>query len=946
MNRTEKRLLTRTIELGLLLTLLVILADGIGLLAPLESYLYDLRARHCQFFTPSPSKKIVHLDINDESLKEIGWFPWPRTKLAMMLDEVRLAGAKIIGFDIIFPEPQPPRFEMQPDGTPKLIHDDQNFADAVRRAGNVLIPLSVPPKTNDEPPITEAMASILRDDVEQTAAQVTAKLRGTKFDDGPPLEAEVREQFLKSRERAMFDRVWPLVLAGESDPEKLKQTLIPKAFATGVRTDVDWLVDSTLPRVLSVRRLSEFSLPMTADMPQLLRSDTELATIAPFCEAAAYSGFVDFAPGSDGVVRMVPLFVNHRGRLLPHMSLVMACAMLDVKPSELTIAPDTVTIPIHGAGAQPLRIPVRSIKSQVFGDVGLFMNIPWFGKRTWETMYDAPRYADSAQHIPLQSVWRICAMEQSIHGNDRAATQVLAYFVDKQQGDKAAVQAWVKQAPTMTTDALEKMIRDMLADDTLKQYYDAYKGMSPQDRGQDGETYISSYDAMGKILASNARLRGLHASLRDELHKQLEGCAVFIGWAAIGNTDFYPTSLHPRIPGVAIQSVVVNGILTRELWTSSSWWVAAFWTLVLGVLTTLIVAFLPTYPALFSTILLACGYLALNGIVFFDWGNRIVGAAAPITAATIIWFGVTAARYLIEQRERSRITKRFSSYVDPVLVNFVVENPERARFDGQVKEMTVCFTDLAGFTTISEKLRERTVPMLNEYMSLMLPIIRSNKGYWNKFLGDGIMFFYNAPADNEHHARDAVFTVLQMQGAMEEFNKRLFSRGLPHVAMRAGISTGMMVVGDAGSTDPAHGASDYTVLGDEVNLGARLESANKALGSRVLMSGRTAQLIGTEFLIRPVGKLQVVGKTEGVETFEAVCMYDEATEKQKTLVQLSADVVAHFKAATFDACIQAARVLEETCGSSKFTQLYMRLSRHYLQAPPNGFDGQIVLEEK
>jgi adenylate cyclase len=185
-----------------------------------------------------------------------------------------------------------------------------------------------------------------------------------------------------------------------------------------------------------------------------------------------------------------------------------------------------------------------------------------------------------------------------------------------------------------------------------------------------------------------------------------------------------------------------------------------------------------------------------------------------------------------------------------------------------------------------------------------------------------------------------------MQGAMEEFNKRLFSRGLPHVAMRAGISTGMMVVGDAGSTDPAHGASDYTVLGDEVNLGARLESANKALGSRVLMSGRTAQLIGTEFLIRPVGKLQVVGKTEGVETFEAVCMYDEATEKQKTLVQLSADVVAHFKAATFDACIQAARVLEETCGSSKFTQLYMRLSRHYLQAPPNGFDGQIVLEEK
>src|SRR5262245_32197083 len=181
MNRTEKRLLKRTIELGLLLTLLVILADSIGLLEPLEYYLYDLRARHCQFFTPLPSKKIVHLDINDESLKEIGWFPWPRTKLAMMLDEVHLAGAKIVGFDIIFPEAQPPRFEMQQDGTPKLIQDDQNFADAVRRAGNVLIPLSVPPKTKDELPIVDAIAAVLRDDLEQSAPEVTAKLRGTRF---------------------------------------------------------------------------------------------------------------------------------------------------------------------------------------------------------------------------------------------------------------------------------------------------------------------------------------------------------------------------------------------------------------------------------------------------------------------------------------------------------------------------------------------------------------------------------------------------------------------------------------------------------------------------------------------------------------------------------------------------------------------------------------------
>jgi adenylate cyclase len=369
-------------------------------------------------------------------------------------------------------------------------------------------------------------------------------------------------------------------------------------------------------------------------------------------------------------------------------------------------------------------------------------------------------------------------------------------------------------------------------------------------------------------------------------------------------------------------------------------------TFVLGALTTLAVAYLSIYGALACTALIVVGYGLLNGLVFFDYGNHIVAAAAPVTASVAVWFGLTIWRIIHEQRERGRITKRFSRMVDPALVNHFIENPD-ARFDGQMKEMSVVFTDLAGFTTISEKLRERTVPLLNEYMSLMLPIIRENRGYWNKFLGDGIMFFYNAPLDNAKHARDAVYTVLEMQKVMGPFNQRLLEAQLPKVTMRAGITTGMMVVGDAGSTDAKHFASDYTVLGDEVNLGARLESANKAVGSRVLISGRTAELVGSEFLLRPVGALQVVGKTEGVMTYEAICAVHEATDQQKNLVELSKQMVDLFKMASFDPCIQAARKLEEAFGSSKFTQLYLRLSRRYLMEPPGeGFSGQIVLEEK
>ncbi|HMB96135.1 MAG TPA: adenylate/guanylate cyclase domain-containing protein, partial [Tepidisphaeraceae bacterium] len=318
-----------------------------------------------------------------------------------------------------------------------------------------------------------------------------------------------------------------------------------------------------------------------------------------------------------------------------------------------------------------------------------------------------------------------------------------------------------------------------------------------------------------------------------------------------------------------------------------------------------------------------------------------------IIAATMIWFGVTVARFLYERRERSRITKRFSKYVDPMLVNFVVEHPESAHFEGELREMTIVFTDLAGFTTISEKLREKTVPLLNEYMSLMLPIIRANHGLWNKFLGDGIMFFFNAPADNPHHARDAVHTVLQMQQKTQAFNQTLRDQMLPQVAMRAGIATGTVVVGDAGSTDPDHFASDYTVLGDEVNLASRLESANKALGSRLLLSEATANMLGDEFLLRPMGNFRVVGRTVGVVTFEAICPRSEAGDKQTRLAEISTRIVENFRQALFDDCINAVRELETDFGSTKFTQLYLELCREYQVAPPeNGFNGLIILTEK
>jgi adenylate cyclase len=309
----------------------------------------------------------------------------------------------------------------------------------------------------------------------------------------------------------------------------------------------------------------------------------------------------------------------------------------------------------------------------------------------------------------------------------------------------------------------------------------------------------------------------------------------------------------------------------------------------------------------------------------------------------LVYSVCTVVRMLAEAAERAMITKRFQTYVDPTLVDYVLEHSELEFLKGERRELTVVFTDLAGFTTLSERLGEQIVPLLNDFLGVMVPIIRRHGGYVNKFLGDGIMFFFGAPRPNKNHAADAVATVLEMQEALVTFNDGLKQRGLPQLAMRVGLCTGEMVVGNAGSRD----ASDYTVLGDNVNLASRLEGANKATGSWILMSDRTAQLLDGQFIVRPIGKLVVVGKTEGVMTFEALSHKRTASAEQVNIADATRAFVDAYATGDFAKCLQALDEFDAKFGVGKLTKLYRQLARnHVLNGPGEGFNGSVTLTEK
>jgi class 3 adenylate cyclase len=250
---------------------------------------------------------------------------------------------------------------------------------------------------------------------------------------------------------------------------------------------------------------------------------------------------------------------------------------------------------------------------------------------------------------------------------------------------------------------------------------------------------------------------------------------------------------------------------------------------------------------------------------------------------------------------------------------------------------------LAGYTALSEQLGHRIVPVLNEYLGEMVPMISSNRGYVNKFIGDGIMCFFGAPVPDADHTVGAVEAVLGMQAAITGFNERLRQRELPTVFVRAGIATGLVIVGDAGTAD----RSDYTVLGPIVNLSARLESANKYTGTRNMLTQRSADLLRDRYLLRTVGRIQVVGTAAAEPVYEALARVADATEPQRLMASLSAQLLEHFTARRFIECLDVLDEIDRAFGPDKLTVLYRAMCVQHVASPPSdSFQGDIVLAQK
>ena len=419
---------------------------------------------------------------------------------------------------------------------------------------------------------------------------------------------------------------------------------------------------------------------------------------------------------------------------------------------------------------------------------------------------------------------------------------------------------------------------------------------------------------------------------------------MFVGTTAAGTYDLRVTPLSPFTPGVLIQMTALDNLLRSQAIAQAPPWAFVLTTLVLCIGTAW--AFVLVQRQALKFLLIAGLALAYYGLVIHAFTDHDVWMELvfPEGALALTYAVSATVEYLIEGRQRRVLRAVFDKYMAAEVVDEIMRNPESIKLGGEKKELTVFFSDVAGFTTISEKLDpEDLVFLLNEYLSSMTDIILRYRGNVNKYLGDGIMAIFGAPRGEPTHASLACFAALENQAALARLREGWTARGYPEMIARIGINSGPLVVGNMGS----QARMEYTVMGDSVNLASRLEGANKFYNTLILLGPRTYELAKPDIEAREVDILRVKGKLEPVVVYELLARKGALPAEKQHVVALYQDGLAAYKQREFTVAkerFEAARALDPSDGPTK---VYLHRVQEYLATPPPpDWDGVYVLQSK
>jgi adenylate cyclase len=462
---------------------------------------------------------------------------------------------------------------------------------------------------------------------------------------------------------------------------------------------------------------------------------------------------------------------------------------------------------------------------------------------------------------------------------------------------------------------------------------------------------LQALETVNRLKNANAEIERDIAAGIKRLRSELDGKYVFIGFAATATGDIVSTAIDPRTNGVMCHANVLNAFLQNRFITPASSFAEWPMCLLAGALVGWWTAVRSPRFALTATMLLIVGAIALIFHVMFRRFDTWYVATQFAIVPTACWAAVTLFRQLTAERDKRLFRAQLSQYTSPAIAARIAESPEAAEAfkKVQTRDMTCYFSDLAGFTSISEREDAEIVQhVLNVYLERMSATIWARRGLINKFMGDGVMALFNPSVDPlDDHSRVACEASLDTLEALDMLKREMAddpgASVFEQLSMRIGLAAGEVKNGDMGSELKA----DYTVIGDVVNLAARLEPANKVFGTNLLISGALRDRIGDDYDIRYLAELQVKGKDRTVPVYELIGRKGTMTDDERAYVERFEQGVALYRAQKWDECIvHFTRILArrpDDAGAARYIDACQELKAF---PPGDDWNGALELKEK
>ncbi|MBB5022581.1 CHASE2 domain-containing protein [Desulfurispira natronophila] len=457
-------------------------------------------------------------------------------------------------------------------------------------------------------------------------------------------------------------------------------------------------------------------------------------------------------------------------------------------------------------------------------------------------------------------------------------------------------------------------------------------------------------DARGGALVPWYGPRGhfTYISAADILHRRidpqaLEGALAIFGASAPGLMDLRSTPVASVYPGPEINASMLAGILHQSYKAEPPYSLAAA-LLILSTVGILVTLVFPRLNAVAIVVVSTALIAAHSGLNFWAWQQDwVLPFASGVLLLLVLSLWHLTMNFWRESRQKSWVTERFGQYVPPELVDEMVHTPESFGLEGEQRELSVLFSDVRGFTSFSEGIApDELTNVMNRLLTPITEAIHQHRGTIDKYMGDAVMAFWGAPLADGDHARHSLEGAFAMLQALEEINKEFTAEGMKALAMGIGINSGSMNVGNMGSEF----RMAYTVMGDNVNLGSRLEGLTKAYGVDIIVSETTAAAV-PDWACRRIDRVKVKGRTAPISIFEPIGPADSLSTETRQWLQQHDLAMEAYSAQRFD---QAHDIFTATLAehpNDSIARLYLQRIEHYQSSPPGPeWDGVWTHTEK